>query len=264
MKRLILTALLTAGIAISVAANEPDLLRFKQVSQLPSDLPQRVTGFAYDGQKLWTTIYLGKGAYATLDPDTLNWNSSSTPAARAVIAEVAGDFKSPGGICFVNGKLWIGGSYGGSYGSVDPNQWKVEQLFKVKQRHDRGTQSYSSLAYDGSNIWIAWHWTRYDLAQSQTQLLLKVNAATGEVVATYPAPAGTGTDLTHGLTWDGTNLWHIKDNRLSRIDPSTGFVVSTYFLPQVYRPSGLAWVNDSLWISEFYGKIWRLPFMREA
>jgi hypothetical protein len=54
----------------------------------------------------------------------------------------------------------------------------------------------------------------------------------------------------------------MKDQRLSAIDPSTGRVTEQYMLPEVQRPSGLAWAKDALWIAEFRGKIWRLPFTR--
>jgi hypothetical protein len=89
---------------------------------------------------------------------------------------------------------------------------------------------------------------------------LKVDPDTGKVVAQYPVPPGKRNDATHGLTWDGSKLWHIKDNRLSSIDASTGKVISQYTLAEIKRASGLAWDGGALWISEFDGKIWRLPF----
>ena len=35
--------------------SRPDVRRLEQVSQLPPELPQRVTGLAFDGSKLWAT-----------------------------------------------------------------------------------------------------------------------------------------------------------------------------------------------------------------
>jgi len=106
------------------------------------------------------------------------------------------------------------------------------------------------------------NWFRYDLPVSQTELLLKVDPETGQVVCQYPAPGGTRSDGTHGLTWDGTRLWHMKDNQLSSIEPSTGEVTAQYVLNEIKRPSGLAWANNALWIAEFEGKVWRQPFQR--
>ena len=238
---------------------DPEINQLKLVAQLPRELPQRIIGLAYDGEKLWATIYLGRGRYATLNPSTLTWAADNESQHFQVISIVAGEFGSPGGICFDKGKLWISGAYGASFGAIDTQTWKVEQLFKGKQRHDDASQSYSSIACDGNNLWIAWHWFRYDLPRSQTQLLLKVDPQTGKVIAEYAAPGGTRADGTHALTWDGARLWHMKDNRLSAIDPSTGEVTANYVLEGIKRPSGLAWADGALWIAEFEGKVWRLP-----
>lgn len=238
----------------------PDLDGLKRVAQLPPELPQRVSGFAYDGEKLWAAIYHGRGLYATLDPSTLKWTIGKEQKARQAISEISGVFYSPGGLCFVNGKLWIGASYGDSYGSIDPHDWKIENKFPVKQREHFASQAYSAMAYDGNYVWVAWHWMNYRLPLSQTQLLLKVEPKTGIVIAEYPLPPGTANDMTHGLTFDGSLLWHAKDNKLSSIDPATGQMIAQYKLTQIKRVSGLAWDDQALWISEFDGKIWRLPF----
>ncbi len=244
----------------NIKFSEPNVGALKLVAQLPAELPQRVSGFAYDGEKFWVAIYQGRGRYATFDPSTLSWKISDSDEHHKIIREVAGEFQSPGGICFVNGKLWVAGSYGGSFGSIDIQDWKIEHLFKGKQRDDQASQSYASLAYDGSSLWIAWHWFKYKLSESQTQLLLKVDPETGKVVNEYPLPAGTRNDSTHGLVWDGTRLWHMKDSKLSSIDSSTGMVIAQYTLGQIKRPSGLVWNGEALWIIEFDGKVWRLPF----
>jgi hypothetical protein len=259
------TFLLCAPVSFVAQAGNPNLRELKLVAQLPPDLPQRIMGLAYDGEKLWATIYLGRGRYATLDPSTLGWGTDNANNANDhynAISSVAGAFESPGAICFGKGSLWIAGAYGESFGSIDRQTWKVERVFTGKQREEGASQDYSSMAYDGNYLWIVWHWFRYDLPVSQTQLLLKVDPETGKVVSQYPAPGGTRNDGTHGLTWDGTRLWHMKDNRLSSIEPSTGEVTAQYVLEQIKRPSGLAWANDALWIAEFEGKVWRLPFQR--
>jgi hypothetical protein len=254
------SSLSARGFSKSVKFSEPNIEELKLVTQLPDEFPQRVSGFAYDGERFWAAIYLGQGRYATLDPSTLSWKASDSDERHKIIREVAGAYQSPGGICFANGKLWVAGSYGGSFGSIDMQDWKIEHLFKERQRADRASQSYASLACDGKYLWIAWQWLQYKLPRSQTQLLLKVEPETGKVVNEYPLPAGSPADMTHGLTWDGTRLWHIKDNKLSSIDPSTGAVVAQYTLEGLKRPAGLAWQGESLWIIEFDGKVWRLPF----
>ncbi len=246
---------------VSVAQpGTPNPSQLKLVAQLPAELPQRIMGLAFDGEKFWATIYLGRGRYATLDPATLTWNTNQEIEHYSAISKVAGLFESPGGLCFAKGRLWITGAYGESFGSIDTQTWKVGEIFKGKQREDNSSQAYSSIAFDGNHLWIAWHWFRYDLPVSETQLLLKVDPESGKVVGRYPAAGGTRNDATHGLTWDGTSLWHIKDNRLTSVEPSTGKVTAQYLLDPLKRPSGLAWANNALWISEFDGKVWHLPF----
>lgn len=240
----------------------PSLDDLKLVTRLPAELPQRVSGFAFDGEKFWVSIYHGGGRHATLDPKSLSWKASNSDARHQVIRKVAGKFESPGGICFVNGKLWLAGSYGESFGAINTHTWEVEHLFQGKQRDGIGSQSYAGMAFDGSHLWIAWHWFNYSLPDAQTQLLLKVELETGTVVGQYPAPAGTRIDGTHALTWDGTKLWHMKDQQLASIDPVSGAVISFYTLKDIKRPSGLAWDGTgALWIAEWDGKIWRLPFL---
>jgi hypothetical protein len=240
----------------------PEVRELKPVAQLPPELPQRVMGLAYDGKSLWATIYLGEGRYARLDPVTLTWTIDNEIEHNHAIATVAREFRSPGGVCFDNRTLWVVGAYGESFGSINADTWKVEKFFEGKQLDDRRSQWYSSIACDGKYLWIVWHWFRYDLPISQTQLLLKVDPETGKVIAEYAAPGGTKIDGAAGLTWDGSRLWYAKDNKLSSIEPSTGAVIDQYVLEGMKRPSGLAWAREALWISEFDGKIWRLPFVK--
>ncbi|MDQ3686959.1 MAG: hypothetical protein M3430_15390 [Acidobacteriota bacterium] len=240
--------------------NKPKIEELKLVARLPAGVQQRVSSLAYDGKKIWVIIYHGRGRYATLDPLTLNWEVSEKDEHHKAIKEVAGAFESPGGVCFAEDKLWIAGSYGDSFGYVNTQDWKVTRVFRGKYRDDEASQSYSDIAYDGSHLWIAWHWFKYDLPTSQTQLLLKIDPETGKVVGEYPIPPGTPNDGAHGLTWDGTKLWHMKDSKLSSIDPANGMVTAVYFVDQIKRPSGLTWDGEALWIAEFNGKIWRLPF----
>jgi hypothetical protein len=242
------------------SSGAPNLEGLELVAQLPEQLPQRMLAFAYDGKKLWAVVYHGRGRYAKLDTATLRWELSRNVHQHKVISELSVPFQSPGAICFVNDVLWVAGSYGETFGSIDLGDWQIMRVFKGKQREDVASQTYSGMAFDGTHLWVAWHWFRYDLPVSETQLLLKIDPETGKVVAEYSAPPGTRNDGTHGLTWDGSRLWHMKDNRLSAIDPATGQVTAKYTLNQIKRASGLAWDGQMLWIAEFDGKIWRLPF----
>lgn len=250
----------SSSIGVINKPSRPNLENLELVTRLPQELPQRVMGLAYDGEKLWATIYLGQGAYAIYYPSTQSWQVSEEGERQRAIRDVAGAFQSPGALCFVNGRLWIAGAYGESFGAIDLHTWKIERVFKGKQREVPNSQFYSSMAFDGNYLWIAWHLFKYGVPTSETQLLLKVDPDSGKIVTRFPLPPGTANDGTHGLTWDGSQLWHVKDQRLTAINPTDGSVTLAYKLKGLRRPSGLAWDGKALWISEFEGRIWRLPF----
>ena len=251
--------IMLSGVNAGSSSASPDLYGLQLVTQLPATVPPRIKGFTYDGEKFLAAIYQGAGTYVTLDPLTLQWTISDDDKQRRAIVQVTGRADSPGAICFVNGKLWVAGRHGQSFGVIDTRDWNVERIFPGKQRQENDpSQSYSSMTYDGSHLWIVWHWFKYDIPVSETQRLLKIDPDTGTTIADYPLPAGSAPDLAHGLTWDGSRLWHAKDDKLSTIDPATGRAIAEYKLPQVKRPSGLAWDGRALWIIEFDGKVWRL------
>lgn len=240
----------------------PLVSELKQVSQLPTEIPQRITALAYDGEKLWFAVYLDKGHYATLDLKTKEWKYSDSEVQQQAIRELTQPFDSASGMVFDGKRLWLSGSYGESFGYISTESWEVEKIYKQMVRPDlkkTNGQSFASMAFDGKNIWIAWHLCDYKLPDSEVQQLLKIEPETGKILEKYPLPIGTRPDMTHGLTFDGTNLWHIKGKNLSVIDLN-GKLIAQYRLPELKRPSGLAWDGDSLWITEFDGKLWNLPF----
>ena len=244
------------------AQEAPLINELKEVSQFPAGIPQRVSAMAYDGEKLWFAIYQDRGRYATFNPKTSEWEYSDSEKHHAAIREVSQPFDSAGGMFFTGIKLWLSGSYGKSFGFINTETWKVEKVFRQMVRPDlekTNSQSYASMTFDGTNIWIAWHLFEYKLPDSEVQQLLKVEPETGKILEKYPLPIGTRPDGTHGLTFDGTKLWHIKDRKLSAINLN-GKVIAQYELKQLERPSGLAWDGTSLWIVEFNGKLWNLPF----
>src|ERR1044072_6600126 len=110
-----------------------NLGELKLVSELPPELPRRVLGLAYGGRKLWASDYNTHGRYVPIDPVSLECTISYDRKANAVIGAVAGSFDSPGGLCFVDGKLWVAGSYGDSLWAVAILDWNVEQGFTGEQ-----------------------------------------------------------------------------------------------------------------------------------
>jgi hypothetical protein len=256
------TASLAFILVLFITAYSQNLSAFelKQVSQIPAEIPQRITGMAFDGERFWFAVYLSQGHYATYDPRNEEWKYSDNETQHQVTRRISQPFASASGMAFVGKTLWLGGSYDESFGSINTDTWLVEKHFVQKVRPDLpGGQSYSSLAFDGTNLWAAWHGLAYKLPTSETQLLLKIDPETGNIMDTYPLPAGSKPDMVHGLTFDGEKLWHMKDKRLSAVDLN-GKVLSQITLKDINRPSGLAWDGKSLWIVEFYGKLWKLSF----
>jgi hypothetical protein len=238
----------------------PVIDELKQISQLPSEIKQRVTAMAFDGEKLWFAIYLDRGRYVTYNPAAEKWDIEQDAYLRAAISKITGKWASPGGMVFADGKLWLGSFYGESFGWLDIRDSANFRVFeKLYKPQISGSQSYSSMAFDGSFIWSAWHSFNGSLETRKTQLLLKIERETGEIVSEYPLPPGNTADGTHGLTFDGTRLWHIKGNKLSAIDLN-GTPGEEFILKELKRPSRLAWDGNALWIVEFTGKVWKLPF----
>ncbi|MCU0240239.1 MAG: hypothetical protein MUC29_12425 [Pyrinomonadaceae bacterium] len=260
MKRLFVILVIFVLVSSNYSQKSPLINDLKQISQVPNEIPQRITGMTFDGKILWFPIYLDKGHYATFNIDEEKWKYSDNQKHHDAILKVAQPFNSYSGIAFVGKSLWLGGSYGENFGSINTETWEVEKNFTMKVRPDlTGSQSYSSFAFDGKYIWAAWHCLAFNLPNSETQQLLKIDIETGKILEKFPLIAGRTNDTVHGLTFDGKNLWHIKDKRLTKFDLN-GQVLAQFNLKELYRPSGLAWDGESMWIVEFSGKLWKLPF----
>jgi outer membrane protein assembly factor BamB len=260
---LILLIAIFAVLSLSIKAQKIPLIEsLKEVSQLPAEIPQRVSALAFDGEKLWFAVYLDKGRYATFNPQTYEWKYSDAETQHQAIRRVSQPFYSAAGMFFVGKKLWVSGSYGESFGLIDTESWQVEKVFTQMARPElkkTNSQIYAGISFDGENLWMAWHLVDYKLPDSEVRQLLKINPETGKILEKYPLPALSRYDGAQGLTFDGANLWYIKDKHLFAFDLN-GKLLARYKLERLYRPSGLAWDGKSLWIVQFDGKLWNLPF----
>ncbi len=262
LKKLIsicMTFSLLTGVAL--AQKRAIVEEILEVSQVPDGIPQRISGMAYDGEKLWLSVYHSGGRYATFDLISGEWVYSGDETHHRAIREITQPFSASSGLAFDGKTLWVGGSYGEALGSIDVETWQVGKVIKGRLRSDlHNSQGYSSLAFDGESLWAAWHMTEYKRPVTESQQLLKIDRISGEVLEIYPLPPGSRPDMTHGLTFDGETLWHIKDCRLSAIGLD-GKVLAQYRVKGPIRPSGLAWDSKYLWIVDFGGKLWKLPLI---
>ena len=241
------------------ALKRPLIEGLKSVSEIPSEIPHGITAIAFDGEKFWAASYHNKGCYATFNPQNNQWKFFNSEKERQAFGEVTGTWSSTGGMTFINNKLWLASAYGFSFGNIDTETWETK-VFKGKYRDDNtASQHYAGMAFDGEHLWVAWHWYKYVMPNSKTQVLLKIEPETGKVLNEFPLPPGTRNAGARGLIFDGENLWDLKDNRLSAIDRSNGNVIIQYRINQIKRAITSAWDGNSMWIIA-EGKIWKLPF----
>lgn len=242
------------------AQKVPVISELKEIAQLPAKYPQRVMALAYDGNNLWIAVYLDRGSYAKYDPKTNQWDLDQDPKLRASIVKVTGRWASAGGMVFADGKMWLSSVYGESFGWIDiksPEKSKTFSRYHVE--YANATQSYADFAFDGTYIWSAWSVLGNQKGKVKNELLLKIDRETGAVVEQFTLLKGNRPMMAHGLSYVETKFWHAKDNVLSSID-KYGVLMGQFELPGVKRVAGLAWDGESLWIVEFTGKLWRLPF----
>jgi len=76
------------------------------------------------------------------------------------------------------------------------------------------------------------------------EVIHKLDASTGEIVATIPAP-GKGRDS--GLAWAEGKLWvgQYRDRKIHAIDPATGEILKTIESDRFV--TGVSWVDGELW-----------------
>ena len=94
-------------------------------------------------------------------------------------------------------------------------------------------------AFDGRHI--------FQIADAQ---IVKLDPATGEILATIPAPGG-GRDS--GLTWAEGTLWvgEYRARKIHQIDPNTGAVLRT--IESNRFVTGVTWVDGELWHGTWEG-----------
>lgn len=262
MKQLIsLICILVFGALPALSQKIPYLAELKEVTRLPEHLPPRANAIAFDGRRLWVPIYLKQGTYAIYDPAANKWDLEQDHQLRLSIPKVTGPFASPGGMVFVDGKIWLGSVYGETFGWIDQNDPKSHKSFPGFHLDiDAGTRSIGDLAYDGENLWAAWSIRGDTSGKIKNELLLKIDKDTGKIIEEYTLLKGNRPSMSHGLTFDGNKLWHGKDNVITKLD-SNGVVMGSFELKGVQRITGLAWDGGALWIVEFSGKVWKLPFV---
>jgi streptogramin lyase len=100
--------------------------------------------------------------------------------------------------------------------------------------------AHAGTAFDGQHLY-----------QIDGNLIQKIDARTGHVLATIPAPGGGGDS---GLAWAEGTLWvgQHRGRKIHQIDPETGAILRTIESNRVV--TGVTWVDGELWHGTWEGE----------
>ena len=147
------------------------------------------------------------------------------PTAAEILREYGPfpDAEQAHGVTFDGERAWV--AAGTHLQAFDPTTGEAGRRLAVAA--DAGT------AFDGRCLY-----------QITGELIQKLDARTGELLATIPAP-GKGRDS--GLTWAEGKLWvgQYRDRKIHAIDPNTGEVLRTIASDRFV--TGVSWVDGELW-----------------
>lgn len=148
------------------------------------------------------------------------------PSAKAEVLREYGPFpdvENVGGVTYDGEQAWF--AAGSHLQAFDPKTGNAGRRITVAA--DAGT------AFDGRHFY-----------QITAKVIQKLDAKTGELLATIPAP-GNGHDS--GLAWAEGKLWvgQYRDRKIYAIDPKSGEVLKTIESDRFV--TGVTWVDGELW-----------------
>jgi glutamine cyclotransferase len=154
---------------------------------------------------------------------------------KQAAAEILGEYGPfPGaervnGVTFDGQLVWF--ASGDKLNAFDPASGNVARSIDVA--------AHAGTAFDGQYL--------YQLAD---ELIQKIDAKTGRVVATMPAPSGGGS----GMAWAEGALWvgQHRARKIHQVDPETGAVLRT--IESNRFVSGVTWVDGDLWHATWEGE----------
>jgi len=140
------------------------------------------------------------------------------------------DVSNVGGVTCDRERVWFAG--GEKLVAFDPASGKTVRSIEVA--------AHAGTAFDGTHF--------FQLAEDRIQ---KIDAQTGEVLATIPAP-GHGGDS--GLTWAEGTLWvgHYRERKIYQIDAETGAILRT--IESNRFVTGVTWTDGELWHATWEGE----------
>jgi glutamine cyclotransferase len=127
-----------------------------------------------------------------------------------------------GGVTYDGERVWF--ATGGALRAMDPESGAPVRTIDVA--------AHAGTAFDGTYI--------YQITENQ---ILKIDPATGQVLATIPCPG----DSSSGLAWAEGALWvgQYRYRKIHQIDPETGAIIRT--IESNRFVTGVTWVDGELW-----------------
>ena len=143
-------------------------------------------------------------------------------------ADIVREYAFPGvddvhGVTFDGERVWF--ADGGKLQAFDPESGTVQRSLDVA--------AHAGTAFDGRHL--------FQLAEDR---ILKIDPATGQVLASIPAP-GSGADS--GMAWAEGTLWvgQYRERKIHQVDPETGAILRT--IESNRFVTGVTWVDGELW-----------------
>jgi glutamine cyclotransferase len=133
------------------------------------------------------------------------------------------------GVTFDGERVWF--ADGGKLQAFDPESGTVQRSLDVA--------AHAGTAFDGRHL--------FQLAEDR---ILKIDPATGQVLASIPAPGG-GADS--GMAWAEGTLWvgQYRERKIHQVDPETGAILRT--IESNRFVTGVTWVDGELWHGTWEG-----------
>ena len=149
-------------------------------------------------------------------------------------ADIVREYAFPGvddvhGVTFDGERVWF--ADGGKLQAFDPESGMVQRSLDVA--------AHAGTAFDGRHL--------FQLAEDR---ILKIDPATGQVLASIPAP-GSGADS--GMAWAEGTLWvgQYRERKIHQVDPETGAILRT--IESNRFVTGVTWVDGELWHGTWEG-----------
>jgi len=219
-----------------------------------------INALSTDGQDIYALHYTGTNKILKFNFKSARWESLVNPGLNSAINKISGEFNSPGGFSIAGDTLWVSNAYGSSYGAILKSTGEIIYEHKFTLRSQSASQSYSGMVFDYPYAYLAYHSFFYDDKNNDLQTLLKFDIRSKELVSETPLSIDNKQkDGVHGLALSDDIMWHVRNDRLSQISSFNGDIMQTFALDGINRPSGISFLDSTLYIVSFDGDLFRLP-----